>query len=311
VDTGTTRGMQEHAASTAEVIEGLNDLIQLDHDAIGAYEIAIQKLEDRDHADQIAGFKRDHERHIRELNQLVAELGGTPVNEPHATGPLKQALQSLGALGGDRGVLIAWRTNELQARTKYDSYASKANSWPSNVKRVVDQNALDEERHFDWVTQVLNRLGVPTAEGLETGVTTRLREAGTQVENLAHRAADQVRDAAGNVTDRVRDVASDVAEGARDKVVAGAATARNSVADGLDAAADRLDDVAERRTEPGDRVGAAGHRVASGMHSSARYLRNTDLDRLRNDLERSAQERPIRTLGILFATGFVIGRLLR
>jgi uncharacterized protein (TIGR02284 family) len=309
VDTGTTR--ERHTASNAEVIEGLNDLIQLDHDAIGSYEIAIQKLEDRDHADQIAGFKRDHERHIQELNQLVAGLGGTPVNEPHATGPLKQALQSLGALAGDKGILVAWRTNELQVRTKYDSYASKATSWPSNVKRVVDQNALDEERHFDWVTQVLNRLGVPTAEGLETGVTTRLREAGTQVESLAHRAADQVRDAAENVTNRVRDAAGNVAESARDTVVAGAATARNRVADTLDAAADRLDSAADQRAEPGGRVGEAGHRVASGMHSSARYLRNTDLDRLRNDLERSAQERPIRTLGILFATGFVIGRLLR
>jgi uncharacterized protein (TIGR02284 family) len=311
VDTGTTRDAERHTASNAEVIEGLNDLIQLDHDAIGSYEIAIQKLEDRDYADQIAGFKRDHERHIQELNQLVAGLGGTPVNEPHATGPLKQALQSLGALAGDKGILVAWRTNELQVRTKYDSYASKATSWPSHVKRAVDQNALDEERHFDWVTQVLNRLGVPTAEGLETGVTTRLREAGTQVESLAHRAADQVRDAAENVTNRVRDAAGNVAEGARDTVVAGAATARNRVADTLDAAADRLDSAADQRTEPGGRVGEVGHRVASGMHSSARYLRNTDFDRLRNDLERSAQERPVRTLGILFATGFVIGRLLR
>jgi rubrerythrin len=282
VDT-TTRGAE--AAPTAEIIDGLNDLLQLDHDAVGAYEIAIEKLKDADHADQIAGFKRDHERHIRQLNELIAELGGTPTNEPHATGPLKQALQSLGAVAGDRGVLIAWRTNELQVRTKYDSYAAKANRWPAHIKRAVDQNALDEERHFDWVTQLLNRMGVPTAEGLETGVATRLREAGTQAEQLA--------------------------DAARAKVAAGASTARNRVADTLDTAADRLTDVTHEHTEHGDRASVVGHRVAGGMHGSARYLRGADLDRVRTDLERSARERPMRTLGILFATGFVIGRLLR
>jgi rubrerythrin len=322
VDAHPTRDVGRREASTAEVIEGLNDLLKLDHDAIGAYEIAIEKLKDRDHADQIAGFKRDHERHIRELNELIAGLGGTPTNEPHATGPFKQALQSLGAMAGDRGVLVAWRVNELQVRTKYDSYASEANSWPTNVKRVVDQNALDEERHFDWVTRVLNDMGVPTAEGLETGVATRIREAGTQIEGVAGRVADAASDAVATARDRVADVAAsardqvvDAAATARDRVTDAAsdaaAAARNRVADGLDAAADRLDTVAEERTAPGNRAGQVGQRVASGMHSSASYLRQADLDRVRADLERSAQERPVRTLGILFATGFVIGRLLR
>jgi rubrerythrin len=318
VEARTTPNADQHTASTAEIIEGLNDLLKLDHDAIGAYEIAIERLEDRTHADQIAGFKRDHERHIRDLNELIAELGGTPTNEPHATGPLKEALQRLGAVGGDRGILIAWRTNELQARTKYDSYASTANRWPANAKRVVDRNALDEERHLEWATQVLNRLGVPTAEGLEDKVTTRLREAGAQVENLGHKVSDaasaagqRVADAASTAGQRVADAASTAGHQVADAAGTAAATARNRIADGLDVAADGLEGVVDERLPAGHRAGDVGHRVASGMHGSAGYLREADLDRVRTDLERSAQQRPLRTLGILFATGFVIGRLLR
>jgi hypothetical protein len=97
-----------------------------DHDSIAAYDVAIAKLEDRDHADQIAGYRRDHERHVRELNELIARLGGTPSNHPHVTGPFKTALQGLGGLAGDKGLLMAFRTNELSVRTKYDAYASKA-----------------------------------------------------------------------------------------------------------------------------------------------------------------------------------------
>jgi rubrerythrin len=285
VDGPTTRQTGRPTPSMAEIIDGLNDLLQLDHDAVGAYKIAIDKLEDRDHANQITGFLREHERHIQTLNDLILELGGTPKHKPHATGPFKEALQSLGGLAGDKGVLIAWRTNELQVRTKYDTYASRAMLWPDHVKRAIDEFALDEERHYQWVTSVLQRMGVPTAEGLETGAATRLREAGTQMEQLAHRA----RSAAG----------------------AAATTARNRVAESLDAAADRLEHAVDERTDRGDRIDEVSHRVTSGMHSSAQYLRNADLDSVRVDLERSARQHPLRTLTLLFATGFVIGRLLR
>jgi rubrerythrin len=139
----------------AEVLDGLNDLLRLDHDAISAYEIAIDALRNRDHALQIEGFKRDHEAHIRRLNDLIIHHGGTPANEPHATAPLKEAMQKLGGAGGDRGLLVAWRANELQAMTKYDRYAHKAARWPADAKRVVDENALDEERHYDWVIGLL------------------------------------------------------------------------------------------------------------------------------------------------------------
>lgn len=159
-----------------KVLAGLNDLLRLDHDAIGAYEVAVEKLENAEWAEQIRGFMRDHERHIRQLNELILELGGTPINDPHATGPFKKALQGLGALGGDRGVLVAFRGNEFQVRTKYDRYASRANRWPHAAKLLVDQNALDEERHYSWAVEVLEGLGIPATGGAEIDAATRLRE---------------------------------------------------------------------------------------------------------------------------------------
>jgi rubrerythrin len=306
VDPRTTSTTERSTASTAEIIDGLNDLLKLDHDAIGAYEIAIERLQDRDNADQIAGFKRDHERHIRDLNELIAGLGGTPSNEPHATGPLKEALQRLGAVAGDRGILISWRVNELQARTKYDGYAATANRWPAEVKRVIDRNALDEERHLEWATRVLNAMGVPTAEGLEDKVTTRLREAGAQVHDLGN----TVSRVAGEAGERISEAASQARNRVADAASGAAVTARNRIADGIDRAADGLDHVVDERL-PDGRAGDVGHTVASGLHGGARYVRSGDIDLIRNDLERSARQQPLRTLGILFAAGFVIGRLLR
>lgn len=293
MDTDTTRldgGLAPPA--TAEILEGLNDLLQLDHDAVGAYEIAMDKLNDRDHADQIAGFRRDHERHIRELNELIAELGGTPRNQPHATGPFKLALQSLGGLAGDRGTLMAFRTNELQVRAKYDAYAAKANMWPTHIKRVIDGCALDEERHYRWVSDVL---GKDENEALDKIDTARERAE-------AHaRPIDKVTDAAGV---------------ARERVLEATDTVRERVAGGVDAVRNRLQGVLNR-----DNGGASTGMYADDAYAGApsgtsrvadvRGRVTTVAGNAGKSFEQRFQEQPLQTLLIAGVAGFVIGRLIR
>lgn len=146
------------ARADARILDALNDLLQLDYDAIGAYEIAVERLEDRAHAIRVEEFMRDHDRHVRELNLLIQGMGGVPRNEPHPTGPFKQALQAFGALGGDRGTLIAFRTNELQVRARYRAAAARASGWPAEARTIVQRNALDEERHYRWVVDALGEM---------------------------------------------------------------------------------------------------------------------------------------------------------
>lgn len=232
METDTTR----LGETSAEVLDGLNDLLQLDHDAIGAYEIAMEKLEDRDAAAMIAGFRRDHERHVRNLNEAILRLGGTPNDEPHATAPLKMALQSLGGVGGDKGLLMAWRTNELQVRTKYDSYASLANRWPADIKRLIDENALDEERHYQWVVGVLGGEG-------GGGMVNTVRE---KVGAVAETVREKTRDGLGGVTNRLSGMLDPEGEGTLAPVGAAAMRAREGLSSAGDQAGDYRDQFAER-----------------------------------------------------------------
>jgi rubrerythrin len=296
VDTDTTRLDAGHAPpATAEILEGLNDLLQLDHDAVGAYQIAMEKLHDRDHADQIAGFRRDHERHIRELNELIADLGGTPKNHPHATGPFKLALQSLGGLAGDKGVLMAFRTNELQVRSKYDSYASKANHWPTNIKRVIDACALDEERHFRWVSDVLGKDENATLDPID-----RAREKAAMAGHKLEAARERVADVAGTARERVADVAG---------------TARERVAGGVDAVRNRIAGLTDRTTPAGagytaeayDGYPAGGPSRTADLRGRAQALAGNAGD----TFEQRFNAQPLQTLLIAGIAGFVIGRLLR
>jgi ElaB/YqjD/DUF883 family membrane-anchored ribosome-binding protein len=333
VDTQLTGVGGTHAPALQEVLDGLNDLLQLDHDAIAAYDVAIAKLEDRDHADQIAGYRRDHERHVRELNELVARLGGTPANHPHVTGPFKTALQSLGGLAGDKGLLMAFRTNELAVRTKYDAYASRAMLWPPDVKRTVDGAALDEERHYAWVADVLQRMGVGSGElddasrapdlareraNVGGGVVEHAKDAvagaagavtgavsgaagsvGHAVSGAAGSVGDAVSGAAGSVTGAVSGAAGAVG----DRVSGLAGSVRDGVAGGVGAVKNRIAGLVDTTEDSLASVGGRVQNAAGGVRDAATGAADTFEGRVR--------EKPLQTLLLAGVAGFVIGRLLR
>lgn len=86
-------------------------------------------------------------------------------------------------------------------------------------------------------------------------------------------------------------------------------------AEGIDTAANRLDDLISQRTAgatgPTARAGEAANRVSDTLHSTADYLRTSDVDGLRTDLERQVRDNPLQTLLIGVAAGWLLGKILR
>jgi hypothetical protein len=144
----------------ATIVAELNDLLQLDHDAVAAYDLAISQLVDPSLKATLTGYLGDHQRHITELTAVIARLGGVPVQLSHQpTGAFKLAVQALGAVGGDRETLLAFRTNERQARDKY-ARAAALTTLPADALDVARRGAADEARHYDWAVRSLHALGV-------------------------------------------------------------------------------------------------------------------------------------------------------
>jgi rubrerythrin len=264
----------------AEVLAGLNQLLQLEHDAVAGYTTAIERLENQEHVLRIQEFRLDHERHIRELNDLILAMGGTPVNEPHATLPLKQAVQKLAGAGGDKALLIAWRANELQVVSRYRESVRRAAHWPAEATELVGRNAADEERHYQWVADLLSGGETPEIEMVE-----RVREIGGM---------------------------------AKEKLTVAATQARQRAAEGLDEAADRMERFSEReQSAEGIRGRAAdgAHRIAGGLESTAAYLRRPappgSAGGVRETLEEEIRRNPGRSLLVTLVVGFVLGRALR
>ena len=178
----------------AALIAMLNDLLMLDHDAVQAYSIAIGRISRAEYRETLAGFRGDHQRHIDQLTQLIRDFGGVPMQMPHLpTGVFKAAMQALSTLGDDRAVLLAFKTNEGQVRDKYRRAANQPLDPATGT--IVSAAALDEEQHYAWVEQVLQKMGVDEGSLLST----------------AQNAAEKVQ---GRVIDAVEGAGRRVAEAA-------------------------------------------------------------------------------------------------
>jgi rubrerythrin len=150
----------------------LNDLLQLDVDAISAYALVIRQLESKGRKAFVRRYQSDHRRHVRELKRLIQAHGGAAIAISHMpTGPFKMAMQAMGSAGGDRAVLLAFKTNERQGRDKYRR-AAATRGLPRDVGRVVKRASRDEERHYRWAEKQLEQLhaGRRTAVGKTAGL---------------------------------------------------------------------------------------------------------------------------------------------
>jgi rubrerythrin len=175
------------------LVAELNDLIQLDYDAVRAYDVAIEHLESEARRATLMRFREDHLRHIRDLGALVTRYGGTPADGPQGTsGLFGLMMQHEGRIGGDRTMLLAFKANEARMRDKYLERARQAHS--PDVATVLQRNARDELRHYAWAEQILVAMGagddsvIGTAARGAEAVQRKLVEAAEAVERAVARA---------------------------------------------------------------------------------------------------------------------------
>jgi rubrerythrin len=149
-------------ADGATLIADLNDLIQLDRDAVETYTVALNSVQDATVRETLAGFRAEHQRRAEALAEVVRGRGAMAIELPHITGPFKIAVQAMGGAIGlatrkDATVLLSLRVVEGQVREKYTRFAAKA--WPADIAPIVQGAADEEARHYAWIADQLRASG--------------------------------------------------------------------------------------------------------------------------------------------------------
>lgn len=137
-----------------EIIKSINSLIQLDIDAIHAYEQAMKNVSEMFIRDQLAEYRNDHHTHFRELSSVVQSMGGAPLEySPDFKGFVIQGFTALRSMTGTEGSLKAMETNEKLTNSKYE----EAVSWdlPIATLSIVRSNLNDEKQHLEYIQNAL------------------------------------------------------------------------------------------------------------------------------------------------------------
>lgn len=138
-----------------EIADELKKLVQLDVDAVLAYDRAISAVGEGAIASGLAGFKLDHQRHILELSKALLDLGVTPPEaKPDLKGSLLGGLTAVRSRLGPEQTLHAMRTNEQLTNSSYASAVAKP--FPDPVLEVVRRGYADEQRHLAWIERTLD-----------------------------------------------------------------------------------------------------------------------------------------------------------
>lgn len=134
--------------------KALQELLELDYDAIEAYETAVNKLEESKFKAKLNDFKMDHQRHVAEISALLRNHHEEVPNGPSAKQWLTKGKVVIGGIIGDRAILGAMLTNEEDTNTAYARMISHPRIWNDAV--TILQNGLqDEKRHKQWLESIV------------------------------------------------------------------------------------------------------------------------------------------------------------
>jgi uncharacterized protein (TIGR02284 family) len=137
-----------------DVIKNLNNLIQLDIDAVHAYEQALSSIDEPVVKERMASFQEDHLRHVRELSDEVRKLGGTPEEySKDFKGYLIEGFTALRSITGTDGALKAMEQNEVLTNKRYKD----AINWKVSTaaKAIIEKGAADEAMHLQFIRKTL------------------------------------------------------------------------------------------------------------------------------------------------------------
>jgi uncharacterized protein (TIGR02284 family) len=135
-------------------IAALKELLELDYDAVEAYNTAIDKVKHREFKKKMIEFRNDHQKNTKELTQLIRNLGDKPPKGPGAKQYLTKGKVYVATLIGDKLILNAMRDNEEDTNAAYErvyNHKSKITQAEEVLSRLLNKDS----KHLEWFDNTL------------------------------------------------------------------------------------------------------------------------------------------------------------
>ena len=133
--------------------EAVKKLVELDYDAIEAYDVVIDNIENPVYKKNFKKFKADHKRHITELGAFLSRCNEVCPSGPDNTKSLLAIGRvELASLFGDRNIMNALLANEEDANDAYERMNARiSDSSDAQIAQIIAQGLEDARKHKDWL----------------------------------------------------------------------------------------------------------------------------------------------------------------
>ena len=140
-------------AGTQNDLESLvQALINLENDALEAYDETIERLENPHCIQKVKEFREDHYQHLAALEKIAAasniEIGEGSMKSLMTKGKVMIA----DMVGDDEAILGAMKTNENDTVSAYENALEK-DFLTRELQQLCEKGAQDERRHRAWMEQ--------------------------------------------------------------------------------------------------------------------------------------------------------------
>jgi len=126
------------------------NLLNLERDAIAAYDETIQRLDDVETADKIREFRSDHLHHAQALTEVAKSMGCKEMPDEGPKSILTKGKVVLADMAGDDAILGAMKSNENDTVSAYENAMENENV-SGDLKMICEKALGDERRHRDYM----------------------------------------------------------------------------------------------------------------------------------------------------------------
>jgi hypothetical protein len=140
----------------ADFADALNELLELDYDAVEAYQAAIHRLNNADYKSKLSEFMGDHAKHVNEITALLKKHNKRYATKPSGKQWLTKGKVILADLISEDSVLSAMLTNENDTNVAYTRMNERTDKWPDAID-IIKNGLQDEKRHKLWLKSVTEK----------------------------------------------------------------------------------------------------------------------------------------------------------
>lgn len=135
----------------AKFAEAMKELLELEYDAIEAYDVALSRLGSRVYRQKLHDFAENHKKYIQEISEILDAHDQDLPEVPTKRQWLSKGKVALASVVGDGAILSAIQNSEEGIVKAYERLACRSDMW-DDARYVLLNGMKDINMHEKWLS---------------------------------------------------------------------------------------------------------------------------------------------------------------